>query len=133
MPRLHHGEGVRPVDMEMGADDDMPGIAQELTTDDIDDIAFDSYLSVNERRRQMMGLLEEIRARRSGDFMGDMEEISAHLRDRLAALGNPIESQTIMESTGMDSDGRSDDDDPADHVDDEDEEARLQDLSPKKI
>lgn len=133
MPRLHQGEDVRPVDIEMGGDDDMPGIAQELTTDDIDDIAFDAYLSVKERRRQLMGLLEEIRARRSGDFMGDMEEISGHLRDRLASLGNPVESQTIMESTGMDSDGRSDDDDPADHIDDEDEEARLEDLKPRRI
>lgn len=119
MARLHQNDDVRPVDMEVGGDDDMPGIAQELTTDDIDDIAFDGHVSVNERRRQLMGLLEEVRTRRSGDFMGDMDEISSHLRDRLASLGNPMESQTILGSTGMDPDGRSDDDDPADHMDDE--------------
>ena len=32
-----HTEEVRAVDMEVGGDDDMPGIALELTTDDIDD------------------------------------------------------------------------------------------------
>jgi hypothetical protein len=133
MARLHHREDVRPVDIEVGDDGDMPGIAQELTTDDIDDIALDSYLSVRERRRQLMGLLEEVRARTSSDFMGDMEEISSHIRDRIASLGNPVESQSAPESTGMYPDDRSDDDDPADHVDDEVEEARLHDLSPKQI
>ncbi|MFT3724185.1 MAG: hypothetical protein QM773_11410 [Hyphomonadaceae bacterium] len=122
MARLHTGEDVRPVDTEVGDDGDAPGIAQELTTDDVDDIAFDTYLSVNDRRRQLMGLLEEIRSRQSADYMGDMEEISSHLRDRIASLGNPQESQTVLESTGMDPDGRSDDDDPADHIDDEDDQ-----------
>ena len=119
MPRLHHSEDVRPVDMEIGGDDDIPGISQELTTDDVDDIAFDAHLSVDERRHQLMGLLEEMRTRRSGDFMGDMEEIASHIRDRISALGNPQESETVLESTGMYPDDRSDDDDPADHIDDE--------------
>lgn len=133
MSRLHNGEDVRPVDMEIGGDDDTPGISQELTTDDIDDIAFDAYLSVKERRRQLMGLLEEVRSRRSGDIMGDMAEIDAHLHDRISSLGDPAESDALLESTGMSADDRSDDDDPADHVDDEDEEARLEDLRPKQI
>jgi len=122
MPRLHQGEDVRPMDMEIGGDDDTPGISQELTTDDIDDIALDAYLSVGERQRQLMGLLEEMRTRRSGDYMGDMEEIASHIRDRLASLGNPQESQTVLESTGMYPEDRSDDDDPADHIDEEDPE-----------
>ena len=122
MPRLHQGEDVRPVDMEIGGDDDTPGISQELTTDDVDDIAFDSHLSVNERRRQLMGLLEEVRTRRSGDFMGDMEEMASHIRDGIASLSNPQESQTVLESTGMYPEDRSDDDDPADHIDDEEPE-----------
>ena len=122
MPRLHHSEDVRPVDMEIGGDDDTPGISQELTADDVDDIAFDAYMSVGERRRQLMSLLEEMRTRRSGDFMGDMEAIAAHIRDRISALENPQESETVLESTGMYPDDRSDDDDPADHIDDEEPE-----------
>lgn len=119
MPRRHQGEDVRPVDMEIGGDDDTLGISQEPTTDDVDDIALDVYVSVGERQRQLMGLLEEMRTRRSGDYMGDMEEIASHIRDRLASLGNPQESETVLESTGMYPDDRSDDDDPADHIDDE--------------
>jgi len=122
MPRTHSPEEVRAVDMEIGGDDDTPGISQELTTDDVDDIAFDAYLSVGERQRQLNGLLNEIRSRRAGDYMGDMDQIAQHLNDRLAALGNPMESQTVLESTGMYPEDRSDDDDPADHIDDEEAE-----------
>jgi hypothetical protein len=119
MTRHHDGESVRPIDIEIGGDDDMPGIAQELTIDDIDDIAFDASLSAADRQEQLNQLLQDIRSRRAADYMGDMNEIASHLNDRLAALGNPMESQTILESTGMDPDDRSDDDDPADHIDDE--------------
>lgn len=119
MTRLHDGERVQPVNIELGGDDDMPGIAQELTTDDIDDIAFDTSLSAGYRREQLMMMLGEVRSRQTTDQMGDMDEIASHLNDRIAALGNPVESQTILESTGMDPDSRSDDDDPADHIDDD--------------
>jgi hypothetical protein len=126
-------EDVRPIDMEIGGDDDMPGISQELTTDDIDDVAFDTTISVADRREQLMGLMAEIRTRRASDYMGDMSEIIDHLEDRIAALSNPQESETILESTGMDADSRSDDDDPADHIDDNDGGARLEDLSRRSI
>ncbi|MEQ1782630.1 MAG: hypothetical protein ABMA14_14805 [Hyphomonadaceae bacterium] len=126
-------DDVRPVDMEIGGDDDTPGISQELTVDDIDDIAFDTTLSVEDRRGELMNVLAEIRARRTGDLMGDMADIASHLDDRIAALSNPQETETLIESTGMDPDSRSDDDDPADHVDDEDEDLRVQDLAPKQI
>jgi hypothetical protein len=108
--------------MEVGGDDDTPGIAQELTTDDIDDIVFEANLSLGERRERLMELRDELDARRSGDFMGDMNELMEHLNDRIASLGNRTESQTVSDSTGMSPDDRSDDDDPADHVDDEDQD-----------
>ena len=117
-----HTEEVRAVDMEVGGDDDMPGIAQELTTDDIDDIAFDPYLTVGERVERLMELRDELFLRRAGDYTGDMRGLSSHLADRLASLGNPQESETILGSTGMYPGDRSDDDDPADHVDDEEPE-----------
>ena len=50
------------------------------------------------------------------------DELFQHIRGRLAALGNPQESETAYDSTGMNPDDRSDDDDPADHVDDEEPE-----------
>ena len=54
--------------------------------------------------------------------MGDMEEMASHIRDGIASLSNPQESQTVLESTGMYPEDRSDDDDPADHIDDEEPE-----------
>ena len=119
MAHSRHTEEVRAVDMEIGGDDDMPGISQELTTDDIDDIAFDANLAVGDRRERLMELRDELNMRRSGDYLGDMREVASHLADRLAALGNPQESETVFDSTGMDPENRSDDDDPADHMDDE--------------
>lgn len=124
----HNREDVRPFDIEIGGDDDIPGISQELTTDDIDDIAFDTSLSVADRRGQLMGLLGEMRTRQASDYMGDMANISSHLEDRIASLGNARENDGITESIGMDADSRSDDDDPADHIDDDDGGARLEDL-----
>lgn len=124
---------VRAVDMEMGGDDDTPGISQELTADDIDDIAFDTSISVEERKEDLMNLLAEIRARRTGDLMGDMAQVASHLEDRIATLSEPQDIDALAGSIGMDADGRSDDDDPADHIDDEDEELRIEDLAPKQI
>ena len=129
----HHAEDVRPIDFEIGGDDDMPGISQELTTDDIDDVAFDTTIGVADRREQLMGLLAEIRTRRASDYMRDMSGILGQLGDRIALLSNPQESESVLESTGMDPDSRSDDDDPADHIDDDDGGARLSDLSRRSI
>jgi hypothetical protein len=119
MTRNHDSETVIPVDIELGGDDDMPGIAQELTVDDIDDIAFDTALSAAHRREYLVRLLQETEQRGSTDMMGDMEAISAHLRDRIASLSNPVESSAALSAAGMDPDGRSDDDDPASGIDDE--------------
>ncbi|HVY88557.1 MAG TPA: hypothetical protein VG942_06790 [Hyphomonadaceae bacterium] len=129
----HRNEEVRAVDADLGDDGDMPGIAQELTTDDIDDIALDPNLTVGERRERLTELRDELYARRAGDFMGDMEQIMEHLSGRLAALDNPLESDSELAAAGMDADDRSDDDDPADHVDDEDEDERIEDLSRRRI
>ncbi len=116
----HEGETVRPVDRDLGEDGDMPGISQELTVADIDDIAPDSSLSVRDRRRQLMMLLQETDQRSTAERFNtrDMEAIASHLHDRIAWLGNPQESQSVLESSGMNPDSRSDDDDPADHIDD---------------
>ena len=124
---------VRAVDFEMGGDDDTPGISQELTADDIDDIAFDTSISIEERKEDLMNLLAEIRAHRTGDLMGDMAQVASHLEDRIATLSEPQDIDALAGSIAMDADGRSDDDDPADHIDDEDEDLRIEDLSPKQI
>ena len=124
MPNPHHGDEVRAVDTQIGEDDAMPGISQELTTDDIDDIAFDPNLTVGERRERLLELRDEMAAKGTADQFeeADMQGITSHIDDRLASLGNPQESETVLESTGMYPEDRSDDDDPADHIDDEERE-----------
>jgi hypothetical protein len=124
MPNPRHGDEVRAVDTQIGEDDAMPGISQELTTDDIDDIALDPNLTVGERRERLLELRDEMAAKGTADQFeeADMQGITSHIDDRLASLGNPQESETVLESTGMYPEDRSDDDDPADHIDDEEPE-----------
>jgi hypothetical protein len=55
------------------------------------------------------------------------------LNDRIATLGNASVGDSELAAVGMDTDDRSDDDDPADHVDDEDEDKRIEDLSRRSI
>jgi hypothetical protein len=138
MPDQHRNEEVRSVDTVVGDDGDMPGISQELTTDDIDDVAFDPNLSSGERRERLMELRDEIDTRRFGDVENafndqDMKPIYSYLVDRIATLGNASVGDSELAAAGMDSDDRSDDDDPADHVDDEDEDKRIEDLSRRNI
>lgn len=94
MIRAQHGshEG-RPIGMAIGGDDVTPGISKELTVDDIDDVAFDRSTSVEERYEDLMNLLVEICARRTGDPMGDMAAIASHLEDRIASRESPLEAR----------------------------------------
>ena len=138
MSDQHRNEEVRSVDTVVGDDGDMPGISQELTTDDIDDVAFDPNLSSGERRERLMELRDEMDTRQFGDVENacndqDMKPIYSYLVDRIATLGNASVGDSELAAAGMDSDDRSDDDDPADHVDDEDEDKRIEDLSRRSI
>lgn len=138
MPDQHRNEEVRSVDTVVGDDGDMPGISQELTTDDIDDIAFDPNLSSGERHERLMELRDEMATRRFGDVENafndqDMKSVYTYLNDRIASLGNASVGDSELAAVGMDSDDRSDDDDPADHVDDENEDKRIEDLSRRRI
>lgn len=125
-------DDVRAVDVEIG-DNDMPGLALELTADDIDEIAFDPGVPVRYRREKLIQLRDELSARRSSDLMGDMDALSDHIADRLASLRNPLKTDCELASVAMDTEDRSDDDDPVDHVDDENEDERVSDLSTKNL
>lgn len=124
---------VRAVDIDVG-ENEMPGIAMDLSTDDIDDIAFDPGLSVEERRFRLMKLRDELVVRRSADFMGDMGELLDHVRNTLGQLDdNPIEGDAELAAIAVDGEDRSDEDDPADHIDDEGEDERIKDLAAKTL
>lgn len=130
MPHAHpHSNEVRSLDTEVGDDGDTYGIAQELTADDIDDIAYSPVLEVGERLARLMNLRDEMLARRSGDLNGDMEETLEMIRDRIKILrSGRVEGDAELAATGMDSTDRSDDDDPAEFIaagEDEDEDDDL--------
>ena len=114
-------DDIRAVDVEIG-DNDMPGLALELTADDIDDIAFDPGVPVRERREKLIQLRDELAARQSSDLMGDMDGLAEHIADRLSSLRNSHENDGELASVALDTDDRMDDDDPADHIDDDDAE-----------
>jgi hypothetical protein len=119
-----HSREVRSLDTMVGDDGDTPGIAQELTADDIDDVAFSPDLSVGERVERLMELRDELLMRRAGDLNGDMNETLSHIRDRLRILkSDTFEGDAALESAGMDTTDRMDDDDPSDFVGEADQEA----------
>lgn len=63
--------------------------------------------SVADRRKQLVGLLAEIRTRRTSDTMGDSSEILGRLKDGIASLSSPQMSETVIGSTGMEANSRS--------------------------
>ncbi len=90
MGRLQHRESNPRLEVKVGDVGDTPDLVEELTPDDIDDIALDAYMSIKDRRKLLMNLLAEFRTRRSVDYAGDMDEIALHLYDRIAALGDRL-------------------------------------------
>jgi hypothetical protein len=127
-------EEVRALNITAGDDDDQPGIALELTADDLDDIAFSPGQPVEERVARLEALLDELAVRAAGDLEGDMSALMSEVRDRIAALrSDAVEGDAALSATGMDTDFRMDDDDPADLIDDEADEIDREDLEPKRL
>ena len=52
--------------------------------------------------------LAETRARRASDDEGDISEILGHLEDGIVHLSSQQNSETVLESTGMDANSRGD-------------------------
>ena len=116
---------VRTFGSDVGDDDDSPGIALELTLDDIDDIAFSPDVPVGARLERLYTLANELRARDAGDLDGDMHELLKAVKDRIRTLkSHVVEGGATLESAGMDTDSRMDDDDPADHLGDDEIDER---------
>lgn len=114
------GHEVRTFGFDVGDDDDSPGIGLELTTDDIDDTAYSPDLPVGERLSRLRALADELRIRRSADLTGDMEMLLRHVKGCIRTLRTShVEGGATLGAAGMDTDHRVDDDDPADHLGDE--------------
>jgi hypothetical protein len=112
-------ENMQPTALEIGGGDDMPRTSQELDTDDVNEVVFDTRTGVADRREQLTGLLAGTRTRRASDDKGDIPQILGHLEDGIVDLSSPQKSQTVLGSNGMNANSRGD----------ADGRARLQDLS----
>jgi len=122
---------VRTFGSDVGDDDDSPGIALELTSDDIDDIAFSPEVSVEDRLHRLNTLADELRARDAGDLNGDMRDLLKVVKDRIRILkSDPVEGDATLDAAGMDTSDRMDDDDPADY---DEEEINEDDLELKQL
>ncbi|MDZ4761106.1 MAG: hypothetical protein SGJ21_08550 [Alphaproteobacteria bacterium] len=130
--RAGHEDDVRALDIELGGDDDLPGIALELTVDDVDDIALSPGIPLEDRRARLRELRDDLKGRQSSDMMGDSEDMLAYVEGRIADLDTPADSDGMLESIAMDADSRSDDDDPADHIDDEEDDDTASDDDDRK-
>lgn len=107
---------VRPIDSELGGDADAPNLSLEMTTDDIDDIAFSPEIPSEDRRRQLSEIRDELQARAAADGGDDMHRLLDYVVSRIAAFDNSIEAEGALDSVGMDTTDRADDDDPADSM-----------------
>jgi hypothetical protein len=118
----HQADQVRALDIQLGEDGDLPGFALDLTPDDIDDIALDGGLAVEERLSRLDAIAGELEQRRAGDYMGDMESLLDHVRDRMASLRNRSEGEATLGAVGMDAEDVAEDSDPADILENAEED-----------
>lgn len=94
---------VDPLEVQVGGDADIPGIAQTITTDDIQAI-LTAPDPVDERREQLKMLLTELQARASADrgheFEGLIEEVQAAIDQLDAPAGDAGDPAAFAMSEG---------------------------------
>ncbi len=110
MSTQKQGNAVDPVDLQIGGDGDTPGIAQTVTLDDVNAIAY-SNKPHEERREALHEMRKNLIARAHADRGGDIVTLLQEI-DRIAAtLGTeadaPAETAS-RDSLGMTPDERLD-------------------------
>ncbi|MCF1503351.1 hypothetical protein [Afifella sp. H1R] len=90
-------------DYDVGGDADEPGLAQPITTDDLDALAHSARGTVEERREALRGALDELEARRSMDVSHDVDGVIAYGRDLLKSLWgtSPVSSVETGDPEGF--------------------------------
>lgn len=90
------------VEFDVGGDDDMPGLAQPLTSDDIDALLSSTRGSATEKRHLLGQIRDDLEARRGMDLSGDMEVLIQRIDDALATLSAAPDEYGTPASYGMD-------------------------------
>lgn len=90
---------VDPIDVEIGGDADVPGIAQTVTLHDIHALAYGA--APLEERRQKLGVMrEEMRARLAADGGGDIAALLDEVERAMATLDQPATIDGTRASVG---------------------------------
>ncbi|MEM5491948.1 hypothetical protein [Hoeflea sp. AS16] len=85
MPIEKNGSIVDPVDVQIGGDADIDGIAQTLTADDINAVLM-SPQSMDQRLETLKAMRAEIEARSHADFGNDMAPLLDDIDAAIATL-----------------------------------------------
>ena len=85
MPLMKNGSMIDPVDAQVGGDADIGGIAQTITSDDIDAIVM-SPAPANERLDALHGMRSELEARSHADFGNEIEPLINQIEAGIALL-----------------------------------------------
>ena len=103
-------------DFRVGDDDDMPGLDEPITMDDIDAVLFSPSGSIEERRETLVSMLNDLDTRRSmeadSDMGTDLQALVDRIEDALASLDADATGDGTPGAFGFD---------PADRVEQPDE------------
>jgi hypothetical protein len=98
-------------DYRVGDDDDMPGLDEPISVDDIDAVLFSPRGSLEERRETLLAMLHELQTRQSMDADSDMQtDIQAlvdRIEDALASLDADPTGDGTPDAYGFDPDLRA--------------------------
>lgn len=98
---------IDPVDVQIGGDGDFGGIAQTITSDDIQAILISSE-PVETRREQLHTIRAELQARNSADRGGEFDPLLDEVEGAIETLGQPADTTATRTGLAMDGDDRSD-------------------------
>ena len=98
-------------DYRVGDDDDMPGLDEPISIDEIDAVLFSASGSTEDRRETLQAMLGELRTRQSmeadSDMQTDIQALIDRIEDALASLDGGPDGDGTPDAFGFDPDARA--------------------------
>jgi hypothetical protein len=98
-------------DYRVGDDDDMPGLNEPISIDDIDAVLFSASGSLEDRRETLTAMLGELQTRQSmdadSDMQTDIQALMDRIQDALASLDEDPAGDGTPDAYGLDPDIRA--------------------------
>ena len=89
-------------EFDVGGDDDLPGLGQPYTADDIDAILSSSRGTTEEKRELLLKIRNDLEVRSSMDMEDDAASLFRRIDDALATLAAPGDGYGTPSAYGMD-------------------------------